>query len=116
MKKGSTAAAKQSRNISQPLTIGLDLGDRSSRYCVLDETASQSQAPTGCAAFRRTPRAWPWQSYSPAVPAARCHSTNRELIASGQYKAFIGTDSQAVTGSLRYRLRPCQLEAYGRSS
>jgi hypothetical protein len=31
MKKVSTAATKQSRNISQPqLTIGLDLGDRNS--------------------------------------------------------------------------------------
>jgi hypothetical protein len=39
MKKGSTAATKQSRNFSQrKLTIGLDLGDRSSCYCVLDET------------------------------------------------------------------------------
>ena len=38
MKKGSTAVAKQSRNFSQQkLTIGLDLGDRSSWYCVLDE-------------------------------------------------------------------------------
>jgi transposase len=38
MKKVSTAAAKQSRNVLQSnLTIGLDLGDRSSRYCVLDE-------------------------------------------------------------------------------
>ena len=38
MKKGSTAAAKQSRNISQQrLTIGLDLGDRNSWYCVVDE-------------------------------------------------------------------------------
>jgi transposase len=38
MKKGSTAAAKQSRNFpQQKLTIGLDLGDRSSWYCVLDE-------------------------------------------------------------------------------
>jgi len=38
MKKVSTAAAKQSRNFSQPrLTIGLDLGDRSSWYCLLDE-------------------------------------------------------------------------------
>src|SRR5260370_38271548 len=38
MKKVSTAAAKQSRNISQQrLTIGLDLGDRNSCYCVLDE-------------------------------------------------------------------------------
>ena len=38
MKKISTVAAKQSSNLSQPkLTIGLDLGDRSSWYCVLDE-------------------------------------------------------------------------------
>ena len=38
MKKGSTTATKQGRNISrQTLTIGLDLGDRSSWYCVLDE-------------------------------------------------------------------------------
>ena len=38
MKKVSIAAAKQMRNFSEPkLTIGLDLGDRSSWYCVLDE-------------------------------------------------------------------------------
>ena len=38
MKKVSTAVAKQSRNIpQQKLTIGLDLGDRNSWYCVLDE-------------------------------------------------------------------------------
>ena len=38
MKKVSTTTAKQSRNISrQTLTIGLDLGDRNSWYCVLDE-------------------------------------------------------------------------------
>jgi transposase len=38
MKKVSTVATKQSRNISrQQLTIGLDLGDRNSWYCVLDE-------------------------------------------------------------------------------
>jgi transposase len=38
MKKISTAAVKQSKNISgKKLTIGLDLGDRSSWYCVLDE-------------------------------------------------------------------------------
>jgi transposase len=41
MKKISTAAAKQSRNFSQQkLTIGFDLGDRSSWYCVLDEAGS----------------------------------------------------------------------------
>ena len=39
MKKVSTRAAAQSRNISQQkLTIGLDLGDRNSWYCVLDES------------------------------------------------------------------------------
>src|SRR5215471_17399741 len=39
MKKVSTAAMMQSRNFSvqQKLTIGLDLGDRNSWYCVLDE-------------------------------------------------------------------------------
>ena len=38
MKKVSTVAAKQSRKISeQKLTVGLELGDRSSWYCVLDE-------------------------------------------------------------------------------
>jgi len=38
MKKISTAGAKQIRNFSEHrLTIGLDLGDRSSWYCVLEE-------------------------------------------------------------------------------
>jgi hypothetical protein len=39
MKKVSTVAMKPSRKISQQkLTVGLDLGDRFSWYCVLDET------------------------------------------------------------------------------
>jgi len=39
MKKVSTAVTKQSRNFSQQkLIIGLDRGDRSSHYCVLDES------------------------------------------------------------------------------
>jgi transposase len=38
MKKVSTAAVKATKNFSQAkLTIGLDLGDRSSWYCLLDE-------------------------------------------------------------------------------
>ena len=38
MKKVSTVAIKQRKNISQPkLTVGLDLGDRNSWYSVLDE-------------------------------------------------------------------------------
>jgi transposase len=38
MKKVSTAVRKQGRNISQPTrSIGLDLGDRNSWYCVVDD-------------------------------------------------------------------------------
>src|ERR1700691_110068 len=41
MKKISTVAVKQSRNFSeQKLTIGFDLGDRTSWYCVLDESGA----------------------------------------------------------------------------
>ena len=39
MRKGTTVAAQQLSHFSrQKLTIGLDLGDRSSYYCILDET------------------------------------------------------------------------------
>jgi len=37
MKKTSTRAAASNKNLQEKLTIGLDLGDRSSWYCVLDE-------------------------------------------------------------------------------
>ena len=37
MKKSSTVGAASNKNFQQKLTIGLDLGDRSSWYCVLDE-------------------------------------------------------------------------------
>ena len=44
MKKVSTAAAKATKNFSQAkLTIGLDLGDRSSWYCLLDEVGEVLQ-------------------------------------------------------------------------
>ena len=43
MKKVSTAAVKTRKNCSQPkLTIGLDLGDRNSWYCVLDESGRKN--------------------------------------------------------------------------
>src|SRR5215510_9600743 len=58
MKKISTVVAKQGRNNSQQeLTIGLDLGDRNSWYCVLqlleqgavDRRESQERRSAGCA-------------------------------------------------------------------
>jgi len=64
MKKVSTVAADQSSNFSQPqLTIGLDLGDRSSWYCVLDprgelqwERKVSTTATAMREAFQRMPR------------------------------------------------------------
>jgi transposase len=38
MKKSSTAKAASNKNFERKLTIGLDLGDRSSWYCMLDES------------------------------------------------------------------------------
>jgi len=41
MKKGRTVAAKQGRKVTQQkLTIGLDLSDRTSWYCVLASATS----------------------------------------------------------------------------
>ena len=60
MKKVSTVAAKQSRNISQQkLTIGLDLGDRNSWYCVLDEAGQiqlEQRVRTTAKALQRSVR------------------------------------------------------------
>ena len=43
MKKISTVAAQKSERVeAQKLTIGLDLGDRSSWYCVLNETGGST--------------------------------------------------------------------------
>src|SRR5512141_1232236 len=56
MKKVSTVGTEQSRNISQQkLTIGLDLGDRNSWYCVLDEVGQiqvEQRVRTNAAALR----------------------------------------------------------------
>ena len=45
MKKSSTAKAASNKNFERKLTIGLDLGDRSSWYCVLDEAGDVISEP-----------------------------------------------------------------------
>src|SRR5215831_17630207 len=56
MKKVSTAIAQPCRNISQPKrTIGLDLGDRNSWYCVLNEVGQiqlEQRVRTNASALR----------------------------------------------------------------
>jgi transposase len=64
MKKGSTTAKQQSRNFSQQqLTVGLDLGDRNSCYCALDEAGQiqleqrvRTSAKALCEVFGAMPR------------------------------------------------------------
>jgi len=66
MKKSSTAATRQGRNISQQkLNIGLDLGDRNRWYWVLDE-AGQIQLDER---VRTTPQAW--REVFGAMPGSR---------------------------------------------
>src|SRR2546422_492937 len=63
MRKVSTAAANEIRNFSeQKLTIGLDLGDRSSWYCVLDATGEvvlEQRLSTTAKAMKEVFRAMP---------------------------------------------------------
>ena len=63
MKKVSTAGTKQRRNISQQqLTIELDLGDRNSWYCVLDEAGQiqlEQRVRTNAKALQEVFRAMP---------------------------------------------------------
>ena len=66
MKKVSTTTTKQGRNIAQQkLTIGLDLGDRNSWYCVVDE-AGQIQWEQ-----RVRTSAKAWQEVFSAMPRSR---------------------------------------------
>jgi len=60
MKKVSTVAVKQSRKTSeQKLTVGLDLGGRSSWYCVLDESGCCTRRTAAMPAVARRYRCGP---------------------------------------------------------
>ena len=88
MKKISTAAAKQSRNFRNPsLTIGLDLGDRSSWYCVLDEAGESFWNRK----LSTTPKAMKQASQDAAQPD---RAGDRDAFAVGQPAAErVGTRS-----------------------
>ena len=63
MKEVSTEAAKARRKISrQKVTVGWDLGDRNSWYCVLDESGQiqlEQRVRTNAKAFREVFGAMP---------------------------------------------------------
>ena len=59
MKKNSTVkqSPKRAKVLARgPITIGLDLGDKSSRYCVLDENGASA---SGRQRGDHEERAWP---------------------------------------------------------
>src|SRR6185437_10388032 len=89
MKKVSTAVAKQRRKISQQkLTIGLDLGDRNSWYCVLDDSGQiqlEQRVRTTATAL---------QEVFQAMPRSRIAAGNRDAFALDQSLAqTVGTRS-----------------------
>src|SRR5512146_87872 len=62
MRKTITAATASRRNVGGKLTIGFDLGDRSSWYCVLDEAGElvqEERVPTTPTAIRKVFAAFP---------------------------------------------------------
>ena len=65
MKKSSTAVAQSKRNLHQKLTIGLDLGDRCSWYCLLDQAGEVIHERK----LSTTPKAM--QEVFAAMPASR---------------------------------------------
>jgi transposase len=101
MKKVSTVAAKQSRKISeQKLTVGLDLGDRSSWYCVLDEAGAivleQKLGTTPKAmkevfgAIPRSPIALETGMHSPWVSRALSELGHEVIVAHARNVRLIG--------------------------
>ena len=71
MTEVSTRGAAQSRNISQQkLTIGLDLGDRNSWYCVVDEAGQirlEQRVRTNAKALQEVFAAMPRRRIAPEI-------------------------------------------------
>src|ERR1035438_4738712 len=117
MKKVSTVATKQIRNFSEhKLTIGLDLGDRSGWYCVLDEAGEvlleQKLATTPKAMkerFEAMPRsriALETGMHSPWVSRVLSELGHEVIVAHARNVRLIGESrkkDQAATSSCSFR-------------
>ena len=105
MRKNSTMAIRRKQIFKQPrLTIGLDLGDRSSHYCILDETGNVilednlSTTPKGVQqAFRKIPRsriALETGTYSPWVSRQLSEMGHEVIVAHARNVRLIGESSR----------------------
>jgi transposase len=101
MKKISTAVGKQTRNFqAQKLTIGLDLGDRSSWYCVLDgagEVVLEQELSTtpkamkeGSGGMPRSRLALEAGMHSPWVSRVLSELGHEVIVAHGRNVGWIG--------------------------
>jgi transposase len=105
MKKNSTVAIHRNKIFKQPrLTIGLDLGDRSSHYCILDEAGNvilQDHLPTTPKAiqqvFRKIPRsriALETGTHSPWVSRQLSPMGHEVIVAQARNVRLIGDSSR----------------------
>jgi transposase len=105
MKKNSTMAIHRNKIFKQPrLTIGLDLGDRSSHYCILDEAGNvilEDHLPTTPKAvqqvFRKLPRsriALETGTHSPWVSRQLTELGHEVIVAHARNVRLIGESSR----------------------
>src|SRR6202163_4551111 len=105
MKKNSTVAVGRKRIFKQArLTIGLDLGDRTSHYCMLDEAGNvilEDSLPTTSngirQAFRRIPRcriALETGTHSPWVSRQLAQIGHEVIVAHARNVRLIGESSR----------------------
>ena len=111
MKKVSTVGTRQSRNISrQKLTIGLDLGDRNSWYCVVDEAGQiqlEQRVRTTAKALQEAFGAMPSSrvaletgTHSPWISRLLAELGHEVIVAHARNVRLIGESRRTPTGLL----------------
>jgi transposase len=101
MKKGSTTAGQQSRNLcQQKLTIGLDLGDRNRWYCVMEEAGQiqlEQRVGRSAKALREVFSAMPGSrialetgTHSPWISRLRSELGHEVIVANARKVRLIG--------------------------
>ena len=112
MKKVSTAVAMQSRKISQQkLTIGLDLGDRNSWYCVLDDSGQiqlEQRVRTTATALQEVFQAMPRSrialeigTHSPWISRLLRELGHEVIVANARKVRLIGESRKKTIGWMR---------------
>jgi transposase len=110
MRKNSTVATKRKKIFNEKkLTIGMDLGDRYTYYCVLDEAGEvvveQKMATTKQGiqqVFSRMPRsrvAMETGAHSPWVSRLLSELGHEVIVAHARNVRLIGESSRKMTGS-----------------